>query len=261
MKNLNIIKLIFSIILILLKTNTLKSHELWIEGKNYQLKNNEHFIANIKVGQDLLGESFPFINSETELYLLKNNKTKQILKQRDGDFPAIKQKINEDGFNIIYYQSTPEFLNYESLDKFKFFIKEYNLDYKNQYTSPPKESYQRFAKTIFIKNKNSFYKQSPELEFEILNLNNPFNQTKSKIKVVLNNKPFQNKKIIVFFRNDKMFEKKNYTTNTDGEVEIDTSNKGFYLVSSVDLRENNFLDKIKLKTDFYSRWASLTFEK
>ena len=66
--------------MILLKTNTLKSHELWIEGKNYQLKNNEHFIANIKVGQDLLGESFPFINSETELYLLKNNKTKQILK-------------------------------------------------------------------------------------------------------------------------------------------------------------------------------------
>ncbi len=247
--------------MILLKTSTLKSHELWIEGKNYQLKNNEHFIANIKVGQDLLGESFPFINSETELYLLKNNKTKQNLKQRDGDFPAIKQKINQEGFNIIYYQSTPEFLNYESLDKFKFFIKEYNLEYKNEYISPPKESYQRFAKTIFIKDKNSFFKQVPELEFEILNLNNPFKETKSKIKVVLNNKPFQNKKIIVFFRNNKTFEKKYYITNKNGEANINTKNSGFYLISAVNLKENKFIDKIKLKTDFFSSWSSLTFQK
>ncbi|MEK9896981.1 MAG: DUF4198 domain-containing protein, partial [Burkholderiaceae bacterium] len=176
-------------------------------------------------------------------------------------FPAIKQKVNQEGFNIIYYQSSPEFLNYENLDNFKYFIKEYNLKYKKKYTSPPKENYQRFAKTIFFKNKNNFYKQSPELEFEILNLNNPFDETKSKIKIVLNNKPFQNKKIIVFFRNNKMFDKRNYITDVNGEVEIDTSNKGFYLVSAVDLKENNFLEKIKLKSDFFSKWTSLTFEK
>ena len=42
---------------------------------------------------------------------------------------------------------------------------------------------------------------------------------------------------------------------------IDTTKKGLYLISAVDLELLNLIGQIKYKADYFSRWASLTFKK
>ena len=64
-----------------------------------------------------------------------------------------------------------------------------------------------------------------------------------------------------FFKNENAFEKKIYQTDANGFAKIDSSKKGLYLISAVHLETLNLLNQIKYKADYYSRWASLTFEK
>ena len=66
-------KIIFTLIICFIFNSTnLYAHELWLEAKNYKLKNQEKIIVDIKVGQDLIGESYPFINEETEKLFFSN---------------------------------------------------------------------------------------------------------------------------------------------------------------------------------------------
>jgi len=44
-------------------------------------------------------------------------------------------------------------------------------------------------------------------------------------------------------------------------LSINTSKKGLYLISAVHLEKLNLLKKIKYDADYFSKWASLTFEK
>ena len=54
------------IVYFLINSNSLNAHELWLEADQYKLKSGEKLIANIKVGQNLVGESYPFLSQETE---------------------------------------------------------------------------------------------------------------------------------------------------------------------------------------------------
>ena len=54
------------ILYFLINSNSLNAHELWLEADKYKLKSGEKLIANIKVGQDLVGESYPYLSQETE---------------------------------------------------------------------------------------------------------------------------------------------------------------------------------------------------
>ena len=54
------------ILYFLINSNSLSAHELWLEADKYKLKSDEKLVANIKVGQDLVGESYPYLSQETE---------------------------------------------------------------------------------------------------------------------------------------------------------------------------------------------------
>lgn len=239
----------------------LSAHELWLEAKEYNLHRDDKIIINIKVGQDLVGESYPFLNHETEKLLLQSSTILKPLKQNDGDYPAIQQIPDEKGMQYIYYQSNKEFLKYKDYKTFLEFVDEYHLTYNQKDKNIPKEIYQRFAKTIVKYDNSNFFKPNNNLEFEIINENDPFMNNDSQIKIFLNNKPFSNKTFIVFFRNDNVFEKKEYKTNKSGFAKINTSKKGLYLISAVNLETLNFIDQFRFKADYYSKWASLTFKK
>lgn len=219
------------------------------------------FEANIKVGQNLKGNSYPFINQETEKYFLQNAKGTFPLKQRDGDFPAIKQTVQDPGLQTIIYQSKKEFLEYDDIEKFNFFVKEYQLHVPKKITTKPKELYQRFAKTLFMKKDGIYQIPKPSLDFEIIPLSNPFKDKALKIKIYLRHKIFSNKTVLVFLENKNNIEKKVHQTNERGEVTIDTISPGFYLISAVHLENSSLIDQFKSKADFDSLWASLSFLK
>ena len=239
----------------------LNAHELWLEADQYQLKDSEKLIANIKVGQDLVGESYPYLSQETEKLYLVSKKDFKKLNQIDGDYPAIQQSVSYSGIQYLYYQSNKEFLKYQDYKTFVEFTDEYNLNYDVKNKNIPNEIYQRFAKIIFNGEPNSFFKTKQNLEFEIVNQNDPYQNNLSELQIFLKKKPFIDKKFIVFFKNENGFERKIYQTDTNGFAKIDSSKKGLYLISAVHLETLNLIDQIKYKADYYSRWASLTFKK
>jgi len=239
----------------------LNAHELWLEADQYQLKDSEKLIANIKVGQDLVGESYPYLSQETEKLFLVSKKGLKKLNQIDGDYPAIQQSVNYSGIQYLYYQSNKEFLKYQDYKTFIEFTNEYDLNYDLKNKNIPNEIYQRFAKIIFNGEPNSFFKTKQNLEFEIINQNDPYQNNLSELQIFLKKKPFIDKKFIVFFKNENGFERKIYQTDTNGFAKIDSSKKGLYLISAVHLETLNLIDQIKYKADYYSRWASLTFRK
>lgn len=249
------------ILYFLINSNSLNAHELWLEADKYKLKRGEKLIANIKVGQDLVGESYPYLSQETERLFLVSEQGSKKLNQIDGDYPAIQQTVNYSGIKYLYYQSRKEFLKYQDYKTFVEFTDEYDLNYDFKNKNIPNEIYQRFAKIILNDEPNSFFKTKQNLEFEIVNQNDPYQNNLSEIQIFLKKKPFINKKLIVFFKNENAFEKKIYQTDTNGFAKIDSSKKGLYLISAVHLETLNLLDQIKYKADYYSRWASLTFEK
>jgi cobalt/nickel transport protein len=249
------------ILYFLINSNSLNAHELWLEADQYQLKDSEKLIVNIKVGQDLVGESYPYLSQETEKLFLVSKKGFKKLNQIDGDYPAIQQSVNYSGIQYLYYQSNKEFLKYQDYKTFIEFTDEYDLNYDLKNKNIPNEIYQRFAKIIFNGQPNSFFKTKQNLEFEIVNQNDPYDNNLSEIQIFLKNKPFINKKFIVFFKNENAFERKIYQTDKNGFAKIDSSKKGLYLISAVHLETLNLIDQIKYKADYYSRWASLTFRK
>ena len=140
---------LFLIIYFITYAIELKSHELWLEAKDFKLNKYSKLMVNIKVGENFNGESYPFLNKETEKLFIQNQNKIIKLKQIDGDYPAIQQNISSSGIQYLFYQSNKEFLEYDSFDMFLKFTQEYDLSYNNKKTKPPKEIYQRFAKMIF----------------------------------------------------------------------------------------------------------------
>ena len=193
-----------------------------------------------------------FIQSSDKIYNLK---------QIDGDYPAIQQNINRTGVQYLYYQSNKELLKYDDFDTFLKFTQNYDLSYNDTKREPPSEIYQRFAKMIFGNDFGNFFQSKSNLYFEIINQNNPLKNDVSKLLILLNNKPFKKKKFIVFFKNDDQFIKKKYQTDDNGIANISTKLKGLYLISAVHIEKMNLINKIKYDADYFSKWASLTFNK
>ena len=252
----------FTLILYFLANSIhLNAHELWLEAKQYQVEKGNKIIIDIKVGQDLIGESYPYLTQETEKLILQTQDGQKSLNQIDGDYPAIQQKLKITGTNYISYQSNKEFLEYKDYKTFLEFAHDYDLTYNKNNKDIPKEIYQRFAKIIFNYEKGKFFKSKPNLEFEIINQNNPYENNISQIQILLENQPFKKKKFIVFFRNNDEFKKQIHETDENGFAKIQSSKKGLYLISAVHLETLNFVKKMKYKADYYSKWASLTFRK
>ena len=252
---------LFLILYFLTYAIELRSHELWLEAEDFRLNKGLKLIANIKVGENLIGESYPFLKKETEKLFIQSSDKIYNLKQIDGDYPAIQQNINRTGVQYLYYQSNKELLKYDDFDTFLKFTQDYDLPYNDTKREPPLEIYQRFAKMIFGNGLGNFSHSKSNLYFEIINQNNPLKNDISKLLILLNNKPFKKKKFIVFFKNNDQFIKKKYQTDDNGIAIISTKSKGLYLISAVHIEKMNLINKIKYDADYFSKWASLTFYK
>jgi hypothetical protein len=270
LKNINLLNQIFYFFVILLLTTFLKfnvhAHELWLEPINFRFNNKEVSKIHIKVGQNFNGSPFGYYDpNKKNLYLENKNKVIN-LSQRDGNFPAIQTLILDKGFHILTYETNYELLKYESLEKFKDFIKEQDLLSGTDdidINKIPTENYRRFAKTLMTDGYKDFFIQKPKLDFEIIALTSPYNLQEKLFEFQLFEKgsPLKNWQITIFSRDEENNYKEIVKTNPNGVGRIKIFDNRTYLLSAVKLDKANYLEKIKYKSDWFSLWASLTFKK
>ena len=155
---------------------------------------------------------------------------------------------------ISYVKSTVEFLNEQNLISFKSSIEKNKI---------PTESYKRFAKILLSDGSNDFFIQEPNLDFEFIALNSPYDQNNFYFEFQLykKTKPFGNWDVNVFSKNDENVFKEIVKTNPNGIGKLRLFDNRIYLLSAVDLRKADYMDKIKHKSDWLSFWASLVFRR
>ena len=269
LKNINLLNQIFYFFVILLLTTFLKfnvrAHELWLEPINFKFNNKEVSKIHIKVGQNFNGSPFGYYDPNKKNLYLENKDKVMNLSQRDGNFPAIQTLIIDKGFHVLTYETNFEFLKYESLKKFKDFLKEQGLFSSAgniDINKIPTENYKRFAKTLMTDGYKEFFIQKPKLDFEIIALNSPYNLNNNLFEFQLFEKgnPLENWQIIVFSRDKENSYKEIVKTNINGIGIIRVFKNRTYLLSSVKLEKAKYIEKLKYKSDWFSFWASLTFK-
>ena len=243
------------------------SHELWLEPQSFYYDFNENIETHIKIGQNLDGATFGFLNKyKKKLYIENKNKIIN-LNLRDGDYPAIQLKIQNYNFNILNYETNFESLTYKSFQELRDFIFESGmheiLDI-DDFQDLRSESYKRYAKAILVKENNStndFFIQISNLDFEIIPLSNPYEKKNVhfKFKLLSKGKPMPNWKVKILSADNVNFFNEFIKTDKNVEGEFKVVNNRKYLLNSVFIKKNNLIERINLKTDFSSYWASLTF--
>ena len=258
-KNIILINLLIIITFIIYANKELNAHELWLEP-DYENKNNH---INIMVGQNFKGTRFGFLNSEMKQLFHENKNKIQKITQRDGNFPAIQIDIDKDEFNIISYETNYSFLKYKSYDDFEKFVNEQNFSHLTKNIDKkiiPTENYKRFSK-ILISNSNQFFLQKQNLDYEIIALNSPFERSNEyfEFRLVENNKLQKNFQVTIFSKDGMNFYKDYVKTNPNGEGKIRLFENRSYLISAVKVKKASLLERLKLKSEWISHWASMTF--
>jgi len=270
LNNINLLNQIFYFFVILLLTTFLRfnvqAHELWLEPVNFKFNNKEISKTHINVGQNFIGSPFGYYEpNKKSLYLENKNKVIN-LPQRDGNFPAIQTLILDKGFHILNYETNYEFLKYESVEKFKVFLKEQDLEStvgNFDINKIPTESYRRFAKALMTDGNKGFFIQKPKLDFEIIALTSPYNLQEEIFEFQLFEKgnPLKNWQISIFSRDEENNYKEIVKTNPNGVGQVKTFEDRTYLLSAVKLNRANYMEKLKYKSDWFSSWTTIVFKK
>jgi hypothetical protein len=269
-KSIRVFNQIYRFLLIFFLINffsiNLQAHELWLEAKNFSFNNQDTLGVDIKIGQGFKGTPFGYYEPLKKKLYLENKNKKIILNQRNGNFPAIQILVLDKGFHILNYETNSEKLKYKSVEKFIEFLNEQNLiSFKNsiEKNKIPTESYKRFAKILLSDGSNDFFIQEPNLDFEFIALNSPYDQNNNffEFQLYKKAKPFGNWDVTVFSKDDENVFKEIVKTNPNGIGKLRLFDNRIYLLSAVDLRKANYMDKIKYKSDWLSFWASLVFER
>ena len=259
LKNIILIKFLTFVFFTTFINNKLYAHELWLEP-DYNNKNN---YINIMIGQNFNGTPFGFSNSEVKQLFLENKNDLQKINQRDGNFPAIQIDIDANKFNIINYETNYSFLEYDTYDDFEKFIKEQNFSHLIENIDKkkiPTENYKRFSKML-ISNSNNFFLQKNNLDYEVVALNSPFDRRNEyfEFRVMEGNKPIKNFQVTIFSKDGDNFYKDYVKTNPNGEGKIRLFENRSYLISAVTVKKASLLEKLKLKSEWISNWASMSF--
>ena len=244
----------------------MQAHELWLEPVNFKFNNKEISKIHINIGQNFMGTPFGYYDPNKKSLYLENRNKVISLPQRDGNFPAIQTLILDKGFHILNYETNYEFLKYESVEKFEDFLKEqnfYNILYKFDKDKLPTESYRRFAKVLMTDGNKDFFIQKPKLDFEIIALNSPYSSKGDLFEFQLFNKktPLRNWQITIFSKDEKNVYKKKIKTDSNGVGQVRTLENRTYLLSAVKLNRTNYIEKLKYKSDWFSLWTTIVFEK
>ena len=241
------------------------AHELWLEPEQFILQPNTDLKADIKVGQQLNGNKYPYIKSETKSLKLFLKKKEIKLTHRDGDYPAIQSPLKNEGLHVLSYESVPEKVNYANFEIFRTFMEEEGLWETWSKQNPTlvntniDEIYTRYAKSLIQVGNQTEDDFNTGLTFELIALDNPYKENNKKgISVILlyKNKPHPNSQITIFNKINNSVSTTKVITNKEGKAFVPLENNGLFLISSV-----HFIKSENKKADWHSLWASLTFAK
>ena len=250
-----------------------QAHEFWLEPEDFTLAADQPLLADIKVGEKLVGSTYAFLPERFERFEMFQGNSQSVIRSEEGAFPAVNEKDIQDGLITLAYASTPRSLRYGyvTAGKFKQFLNNEGLSWvleQHQQRGLPKtgftEAYSRFGKSLIKAGSGVGADQTVGLELELVMLTNPYTENDKDLIVQLlsNGKPLANTQLSAFFRvdSDDAVQQTVYQTNTQGEVAIPRPDQpGMKLLNAVHMIEPDAKTMLKTGAVWESLWASTTF--
>jgi hypothetical protein len=259
-------------------TNYARSHEFWIEPIDFSPDIEQNIVANIKVGQNFKGSGLAFMpaNFETFELILGNIQTRkdphQAVDSRFGDIPAVDQKANGIGINILSYVSGDATVVYSSAQKFGQFLEKEGLNWvleEHKKRGLPEsgftEAYQRFSKSLIAVDNTSGDDHPIGLLFEWIIETNPYREDFSEEKTITaqllwQGKPFAGSRAAVFTKLEESTSQNIYTTDINGRIKFPAIVGAIYMISAVNMVEPSVPLTLSTQAVWKSLWASTTFK-
>ncbi|MGB1254838.1 MAG: DUF4198 domain-containing protein [Thiolinea sp.] len=259
--------------ILLLKAGNLQAHEFWLEPRDFTPESGEPLLADIKVGQKLIGNKHLFLPKKFIRFDIHEGDKQRSVDSRTGDIPAVNEDNLEDGLAILAYESTIRSLRYHDLKKFHGFLEYEGISWvkarhaeRNLPETGFTEIYRRYAKTLVKSGSGKGADKPVGLPLELVMLNNPYTDSAQPLSVQLHwqNEPFRNAQINAFFRPDSEPDAEAiltpYHTDEEGKVTIPRpANSGVMLLNAVHMVEPDAATMLDTGAVWESLWASVTF--
>ena len=248
------------------------AHEFWIDPEQSRLQPGDTISANLRVGEDLSGSSYPYVSKTVGSMTHWSPAEDIAINAREGDRPAISNVMAlEPGLHRLTVQTNPAYIVFDDISEFEAYL-EYEglediLDLHRARGLPATdiaEAYVRNAKSLVQIGPVdlSHNDQATDLPFELTMEGNPFVVGVGSLDVHLTwkGKSVPNAPVAMFHLARHGTAPKNTRrtllhTNDEGRASLDLSSPGEYLVNAVRMSPVDGPGSVVWE----SYWASLTF--
>ncbi|MEM6727282.1 MAG: DUF4198 domain-containing protein [Pseudomonadota bacterium] len=242
----------------------LAAHEFWISPVDAQVPPGAPLVADIRVGENFVGNAFSYVERNTTRYDLIWQGETVDPEATLGDRPILNRVLPGEGLAIMVYESSNSGLTYDNWQKFVDFVEHKDLRgalERHAARGLPqtgfRETYRRYAKSLMAVGNGAGSDEVVGLATEIVALANPYDPELGEtlpVKVLLRGEPRVDVQVEIYERN-AAGDVSVSTARTDGEgVALIAVKPGHdYMLDSVYLTER------RNRTAWHSMWANLTF--
>lgn len=246
------------------------THEFWISPSHYVVEPGGQIVANLRIGKNFEGSVNSYIPSEFSRFEILLAGSRQPVKGRLGDIPALTMQAVDEGLAVIVHETTPTELTYPKWEKFEGFANQKDLGWvlkaHNARGLPKRdfmEIYQRFAKSLIAVGSGRGQDAPVGMETEIVAEANPYTDDLTiglPVRVLYKGEPRVDAQVEIFSKSpDSKVTVAVVRTDAEGRAIVPVKPKTEYLLDAVVMRPLETDDATK-KPAWESLWASITFK-
>ncbi len=264
---------IAAIILMTLCAVPASAHEYWLEPARPLAAAPARLVADARVGQFFLGEALPWLPDSVARLGVVDAKGRRFLSPLPGDMPMFDTATRAPGPQILFLETKPETLTWETREKFLEFLKEKKLEEvyplhrrRGLPEAGFREHYVRHAKALLLRGASGGAPADRALgmALELVALDDPFalagEDGTLRVRLLWRGQPLADADVQVFASAQPVAERRpvqplHLRTDAEGVVRVPVHAGVRYLLNAVRMEP--------LPEDsgavWMSHWASLTF--
>jgi uncharacterized GH25 family protein len=243
------------------------AHEFWIELKASRVEPGAPIVADMKVGQNFKGDSYPYLKSRFVSFRSTDRAGSRDVKGDEGDTPAVNIRSATKGLQVISYLATAHRLDFDKWEDFVSYVEYEGLGWvaeAHKRRGLPErsfaEEYVRCAKALVQVGDVSASDQdvATGMPLELIAGQNPYAAPapfELPVTLLWRGKPIGDIQIRVFQNNGTVTET-TIRTDATGRAVVPLQRGGRFLLNAVHMQEAPPDRAAKWE----SYWASLTFE-
>ena len=241
------------------------AHEFWLEMESYRPPVGARVSVTYRIGQNFDGDSYPYLGDDTERFSLVTSQGEANIQAVDGDDPAAQIQFRRGGLATVVYRDTIGNQFFETFEKFEAYLKAEGLERfggihraRSKPMTKIHERYFRCAKALVAVGDGGGEDRAVGLPLELVLEHNPYKMRKEAnlpVRLLYKGKPLSGATIKLFsqYRPSEPIIKR---SDAAGRVSFQLPASSRYMLHSVHMREPSQSEH----GDWYSLWASLTFE-